>query len=749
VHQFFKTLYGDEQQGWVAVVTFPARARKGVETLVDWKAMSLNAYKFFQWPQQADALVKYCASKSSEDVYVPVSLSSQMDNKKGSMMPPSVIHCEADTAGPSRFPIEPSIIVETSPGRWQLYWQLKEPAPIAKAEPLAKQIAYSQRAHGADMGWAVNKLMRVPGTTNTKPGNNKFKVTADHTGRIYTFKELKRAFAGSEISESVQAQDRPLPTDLPSFKEASSKMPPDNTAQDLMLKHIDPDDPNPKMRSRYKAIWNLACICLRGGMTLEETFVVCSRSVNNKYAQDGRSETELWRDILKADATINNDTIIFVDDDPDNEPIHLDVQTGVSLLKPEERELVRTDTFIDIFTDWARTKTLADHKYHRANAITILSTMLSEFGYGTPKHGSLGLELWFMVLGVTTRSYKTTAAKLMLRFLDHVGAEREHPYELESDVSPESLGDALADRGEISSLYHVDEAHATVGDAKGGKGYMAGLLPLLTKLYDGKVPGVKRMTRKGNKATKTHFTLSMLGVPGKMTETLTREDFASGFLARFIFVLGAPAPRDPENRWMDQAPIDAKPDMDPVLSQLLMDAQLLVAKWRRRVEKAHGEKIAIRVADDAWARWNKLVLDLDKIAESSPDPEAVLPTAERTTVAVHKLACLLAMADDKEVVQMDHLLTAIRYAEGWYDTMTIMSQMVFANRWQRQVSELVEWVKVSEGRRRSYTAAYKHFSGYKPKEFEEMVQTALQTGLLTMQTKQSNNGQIRHLQVPE
>jgi hypothetical protein len=742
---WFNALYGSEQSGYVPVVVYPKEFRTKGMALPEWKAMPLNRYRWFQWPLQAEAMAKFCKRHKDEDVYVTVGLCSERSNKKEFMLPLNVIHCDADDAAPNRFAVEPTWTIESSPGRWQLYWQLKEALPVEQAEDLAKRVYYSQKSHGADSGWAANKLMRVPGTANTKPGYPKdTMVRIVQNGRPYTYKELDAAFAGVPVGNKLAAQDIPLPTErieknaiLQLIFGASA------VAMETFTKPAGENGGTRIMRDRSLALWSLLCEGFRLHLTREQVYWLGYHSANNKYAQDGRPDLELWRDVLRAENQVDSDTFVFVDDDPDSEPLEYTAPPGVCLLQPEERMLVRTNTFIDLYLDWARTKTLADHNYHRANAMTILSTLLSEYGYAVPQHGKLGLEMWFMVLGVTTRSYKTTAAKMMLRIIASVGQERQFPYELESDASPEALVDALATRGDISSLYHVDEAHATVGDAKGGKGYMSGLLPVLTKLYDGKVPGVNRIGRQNTKQSSTHFTLSMLGVPGKMTETLTREDFASGFLARFLFVLGTPAPRDPESRWLNQAPEDLEFGTDAEFGKVLMFLRALLSLWDKKVQKEKDRKLAIRVADDAWARWNQLVLDLDEISEKAFDPEAVQPTAERTSVAVHKLSCLLAMADGKDVVQMDHMITAIQYAEGWYDNMTTMSNLVYENRWARQVQDLIKWVSAAD--KRSISSAYKQFSGFKPKEFEEMVQAGVQQGQIVVEFSTGTNGQTRFL----
>ncbi len=663
-----------------------------------------------------------------------ISLCSDKSNKKAHILPPRVIHCEADKATPDLFAVRPSFQVETSPGRHHLYWQLKEPVPVAKAEMLSKRIAYSQRAHGADFGWAANKLLRVPGTTNTKPDYKRPKVKLTEHGYIYTYKEIKKKFDAVALSTPTN-QEIPFPKVLPKLAGVLDKIPTSKEVLDLIYEPATSTHWNPE-GSRYVVLWKLACTLFRKDFTREEVFVVCRSSANNKYEQDGRDQAELWRDVLKAEEEVKSAElgIVFVEGVDGEDPIKvvLDVPAGVNLLTKQERKQIEPNWFIEEYVAWASSKTLADRNYHHANAITLLSTVLSEWGYATPKHGALDLHLWFMILGVTSTSYKTTAAKLMMRVVKILGKNKEIPYELAADPTPEALSAALANRGETSNLFHVDEAQGLVSDSKGGKSYMSGFLRLLTQLYDGEVPARERIMSTSTKATKTNVTLNLLGVPGKMTEALSREDFASGFLARFIFVLGKPAPRDAKSRYMSQSPLDENREADPVIYDLAMALQLIGNKWMKRAAKRDG-KFPIRVEDDAWERWNKFVLDMDEIAFSSADVEAVLPTAQRTTVSVHKLACLLAMAESEFTVTMKHMLTAIHYAEMWFDTMMLVTTMVSENRWAKQVTDLVEFVG---NKKVSWNSAYRHFSGLKVREFDEIVESATQSGRITT-TKES------------
>lgn len=76
-----------------------------------------------------------------------------------------------DDADPFAFEPNPSIVWQTSPGRTQALWSWGAPHPPETASAYSKALAYR---HGGDKGGsAANKLLRLPGSYNHKPGYKK------------------------------------------------------------------------------------------------------------------------------------------------------------------------------------------------------------------------------------------------------------------------------------------------------------------------------------------------------------------------------------------------------------------------------------------------------------------------------------------------------------------------------------------------------------------------------------------------
>lgn len=739
MENFFSVLYGDAE-GLVPVVLYPLSDRNSGKPWKDWR---LNKYEWFQWPAQADELIEFCKAHRKEDVYVTPALFKAEANTKANVKSLSVVHCDADDASPELFALNPTMIVESSPKRYQLYWKLDAPTPALKVEKLAQLVAYSQVEHGADRGFNMNKLLRVPGTTNTKPvySNPKVKLTID--GGVYSAKQLKKAFGNVKLHKH-QALSMDMPDVLPDYPSILSKLPANKPGLWAMIQEVPEVTSWNPQGSRFVVIHKLACSLFREGLTREEVLVVCQHSKSDKYAQDGRDPAELWRDVLNAEQAVLDQQIIFIEPEIGDVKLKLPLDTppGVVLLNAEERKLIRR-TFIEDYIDWAGTKTLADHRYHRANAMTILSTVLSEYAVAIPKFGQMPLHLWFMVMGVTSRSFKTTAAKYMKALLRRMSEGRENPYMLDEDATPEAMQVELSRRGETSSLYFVDEAQGLIADTKGGKSYKAGFTTLLTKLYDGEVEARSRTVAVSTEHTRTMVNVNMLGVPEKMANTLEREDFESGFLPRFNFIIGTPADRTPESMWLEQGDPNAARDRDPGIDELYNRLCMMRAKWKGIAKKSPDGLFKMAVEPDAWRRWNEFVLQLDSIAEKSADPAAISPSASRSTIAVHKLACLLAMADDCKIVKMRHMVTAIQYCEEWYDTLCLVVSMVHQNQWSRQVSELVDYIGVG---RKQMSVVRRKFSGIKPRDFSDMVQTAEESGIIKRTYKETGQGKLIYLE---
>lgn len=115
------------------------------------------------------------------------------------------VFAEMDTEPTKPWPLAPSIIIETSPGRSHVLWLIDPEAPID-----AETFAAIERRLVADYGADSNakdgaRTLRLPGTWNLKPGRPPHLVTViDESGWLYSAGELAAAFPPIQLSTPVR-----------------------------------------------------------------------------------------------------------------------------------------------------------------------------------------------------------------------------------------------------------------------------------------------------------------------------------------------------------------------------------------------------------------------------------------------------------------------------------------------------------------------------------------------------------------
>lgn len=130
----------------------------------------------FQYPSELNQAIQHAlqADLLGMEAYVAAQLYKNIYDGRTK---PNVKLCpvawsDLDTAHPDRVQPEPSIVVETSPGRFHGYWLTEQAMEPAHAEALSKRLAYAHHAEGADLGgWDLTQVLRIPGTHNHKYEN--------------------------------------------------------------------------------------------------------------------------------------------------------------------------------------------------------------------------------------------------------------------------------------------------------------------------------------------------------------------------------------------------------------------------------------------------------------------------------------------------------------------------------------------------------------------------------------------------
>ena len=675
--------------------------------------------KFFSYPDELDDMVEYAKKFASEDVYFSPIIFYEQRRIRENAKCVSVVYADADTCPPEKFLLTPSISVETSPNRWHCYWILDREYDPTEIALMAKKIAYAHKEDGCDLsGWNPTKLLRIPNTTNRKYDET-YTVSGKSNGIVYTLNEIAEIYNNIKVDAVLEPSLEPVPEQNINVADIFKKIP--NNPEIVSLYLQEP----PAGADLSRRLWKLELELFRAGLTAEEVFSVVRHAKCNKYHRPDRvkrsdPDGDLWREVKRAEQTyaLEGNSAFKL------EAIVQEVEKPIDFLTSDERDIVAgCKTFIDKYVDWASKKTDAATQYQIASAFTVLSSAFSDTGHAVPKYGKMGLNLWFMILGETTRSRKSTSRQLMLRVIREYEKFAGYQIDVGSDVTAEGLVKLLSSRDKQTSLFHRDEVQGMFKDFI-NKTYMATAAERFTELYDGHVPVVVRSTGGSmpgrgmqSERAETNFLMYLMGITSKTADVLTTEYFRSGFLARFIYVIADAPDRSYETEAIQQADeveiITRDEEMD-LMIRSLYDSYLY---WQK---KGAPFPRPIRLTNEALERFNKFKWEMGNYTEGHEQEESIEPSRQRLALSIWKCAVLLAMYDRSDEVELEHMLVAIHYSEDWFKNLVRMASAISASEWQREVDSLEDLIAQKGGRLR-YEEAYKRFSNKRKREFDEMI----------------------------
>ena len=693
----------------------------GIATIVTRNAFTgeLTEQAFYNYPEQKEEMLKRVQRYADYDVYFSPVLLNQERRIKENAKTVHVVYADADSCHPDNFLLEPSISVQTSEDRWHTYWILDSQQAPAVVSLLAKKVAYAHAHQGCDKsGWNVTKLLRVPGTMNRKR-EQAFTVTANSTGQIYSLEEIEAVYGDVEVEPIREAAVAPMPEQTPQLIEALDKL---SHNPEIVKLYLDEPMPNADLS---KLLWKLELELFREGLTAEEVFVIAKNAKCNKYNRPDRpkrqdADGDLWREVQRAEMEFKQTPNNSVEPLEPIEAKPMPAINGISFLTDKERQDVQdSPCFIDEYVRWTRMKTDGALEYQIASAFTVLSAIFSDYGYAVPKYGKMNLNLWFMLLGETTLTRKSTSRQLMLRMVREYEKYAGYQIDIGSDATPEGVTKILAERDKKTSLLHRDEVQGMFKDFI-NKTYMASAAERFTELYDGHVPVVIRSAKDAGqtKRAETNFIMYLMGITSKVADVLTTEYFRSGFLARFLYVVADSPARTKESEDIQQADEYEVAVKDTVLESIVKRLFDAVTYWQK---KGQPMPRPIRLSQPALDKFNEFKWDMGNFAESHPENESIEPSRQRLALSVWKCATLLAMSEKSEEVTKLHMITAIYYAEQWFKNLVRMASAISASEWQRDVDRL-EMAVLDKGGRIRYEEAYRKFNNKKKREFDEMVE---------------------------
>ena len=706
IQQFLESVLGSSA-GYATLVTKDSQSAPTVQ-------------KFFSYPDELEQMSEYAQKHSEEDVYFSPIVFYEQRRIRENAKAVSVVYADADTCNPSNFRLEPSISVETSKDRWHCYWVLDGEQDPQRVATIAKKIAYAHRDQGCDVsGWNPTKLLRVAGTSNLKY-KTAFRVSASTTGVVYSIEEIESAYSDVIVDAVPELAMLPMPEQTPQLIKVLSKI---SSNREILSLYMEEPHAGSDMS---KMLWRLELELFRQGLSPEEVFVVAKNAKCNKYHHPSRpkradADGDLWREVQRAQQSVGELSQMV-------EPLDAEPETEkkIDFLSAQERGIVESShTFIDRYCAWARKKTDGAIQYQIASAFTILSAVFSSAGAAAPKYGKMGLNLWFMLLGETTRSRKSTSRQLMLKMLSSFENQIGYQIDIGSNATGEALVKHLAGRDKMTSLFHRDEVQGMFKEFV-TKTYMSAAADQYTELYDGKVPVMLRSTgaNTGIKAlqtdrAETNFIMYLMGITSKVAEILTTDYFRSGFLARFIYVVADAPERTRESEDLAQATSADTFRRDVEMEEIVRS---LLETYQWWLNQSPEPPVPVLLSDEALARFNQFKWDMGEYASGHQHEESIEPSRQRLALSVWKISILLAMQERSLRVELKHVLIAIHYAEDWFANLVRMASAISASDWQRDVDSL-EALIVARGGRIRYEEAFKKFGDRKKREFDDMVES--------------------------
>lgn len=679
--------------------------------------------KFFKYPEELDELVAYCNRWSHEDTFCTPHLNDGNGRRKTNMTAGQVAFGDADSFKPSMLELEPSIIVRTSPEKSHVYWLIEDSTDPLELETLshAVSLAHPKDSTGYDVGWATNKLLRVPGTTNNKYGEP-YEVNYEVTGLVYTVEEFKAVYDTPDRLELEEFER----SDIPEREEAMEAIQWTVQLQELLTESYAANQGYSRYVVLHKAIQEL----FRCGATNEQAFAILQNHSLNKWAEDNISDADqrLWDDIIRARAKSeleNSDVLSDLDADllPEQPEARYD------LLREGEHELLKP-TFIDLFADWSGAKTKTARVYQEAAAFGVLSTVFSELAHLPMNFGPEYLNMWFIIAGRSTIDRKSTVMRHMMQVLDYI-SDDDYEYDLGGNFTTEGIAKATLNKSNRSGIIVRDEFQGLLQELE--KNYMSGAKGQLTMMYDGNIPGRLRASEDTTRKAKVKFALSFygLGIANQITDLLTEEDFYSGFLTRFIWVT---PPRDyipPEvtDGFELQDMSKSKHDDKFIdLAETVRSARTYFELW---YDGHDSPTLPIEVAPEAHERMRMQLEDISSIAKRL-GKEQFISSGQRLSHSTYKAAACLAMIECRDRVELRDVLAAINYSSSWFSNMINMSEKISSSDWERQLENVTKFLE-KRGKKMTKGALYREFRAqYKPRDFHEVLEALQSSGYIRL-----------------
>lgn len=678
--------------------------------------------RYFQLPAEFDSMVAYAERNKHKDVYFTPALMNEKLRRKQNPKWLQVAYADADLCPVEDLLLEPSLVVQTSQEKTHVYWIISGETDPKVIEGLSHAVSleHTKQESGLDQGWSSNKLLRVSGSTNHKY-DEPWSITHKVSGLVYTVEEFKAVYSKTFAVATHEYQG--MPTKFPSRKEALESIQWTAELSSLLDGTYMPNS------GRFLALHLAENDLFRAGATDEVAFVLLKDTDLHKWKTEPQiknPDQNLWDDIQRARARL--------EEEPDqNVPLAVkneEISIQHDFLTEDEKKLIEP-TFVDRFVKWSSDRTNTSSNYQVAGAFSILSTVFADFGCFEMAYGIERLNLWYVMSGKSTIDRKTTVLNHMMEVLKGL-EDDDYSYDIGSDFTTAALSDILLDQPQRSGLVQIDEFQGFLKELD--RNYMQGAKEQLTAMYSGTIKGKLRATAEKKRRASVKYSLSFwgTGITDQIAEQLTRADFESGFLTRFLFVT-------PDDNFKPGKVTDGFELADKVESARISEVQMSliteIAKardyWYGFLSSLNDEPQRLDIVPAVNDRIKKLIDDIIEIAQKENKPE-LISTAQRLGVSIYKCACLLSMVEGAQKVEMKHVIMAINYGQSWITNMFRMVDRVASTDWARRQSDIVD-VLIEKGGAATHTMLFRKFKDlYTSKDFNVLLDTMISAGTVKL-----------------
>lgn len=308
--------------------------------------------------------------------------------------------------------------------------------------------------------------------------------------------------------------------------------------------------------------------------------------------------------------------------------------------------------------------------------------MMASMAYGmkgfvpvsdTQKHG---LNLWNIIMG-----YSGTGKSVTDDFRDQVldrifegDNEDRVGYDLGTDSSPQGLHMALLERDSKASLFSADEASGFF-KTLGKRDWDSGLEDTLSDWYMGKVSPSNKVNLKElrGRSARTSFSMQMFATPERLAETLSRDQFKSGFLARVMWSFGEPKKESDEmfNIFKESSNNVKDVEIVPEVIQEIISDLKASTLW---IEKP----LVLKPTKEAQKRMGEAYKAMYRMAENRENWDIIEPAITRHMEAMLKCSGIAAMYREDNRIELVDALHGIKIVEEWYKNLFRVADLISA-----------------------------------------------------------------------